>query len=121
MVSNGYNQTPTLTPPHPIAMITRVLRLLTVLCLALTCSLPGAIGQLDTEFWFAAPEVWANHGDQPILLRFSTLAEAAQVTVDQPANPTFPVQTLNISANGTQTLDLTPWIDDIEIRRSIRF
>ena len=114
MVSNGYNQAPKLTSPLPIAMITRILRLLTVLCLALTCSLPGAIGQLDTEFWFAAPEVWANHGDQPILLRFSTLAEAAQVTVDQPANPTFPVQTLNIPANGTQTLDLTPWIDDIE-------
>ena len=41
-------------------MIARVLRLLTVLCLALTCSMPGAIGQLDTEFWFVAPEVWAN-------------------------------------------------------------
>ena len=47
-------------------------------------------------------------------MRFSTLGEPAQVTVEQPANPTFPVQTLNIAANGTQTLDLTPWIDDIE-------
>ena len=74
----------------------------------------GCHRAVGTEFWFAAPEVWANHGDQPILLRFSTLAEAAQVTVDQPANPTFPVQILNIPANGTQTLDLTPWIDDIE-------
>ena len=95
-------------------MITRVLRLLTVLCLAVTCSLSGAIGQLDTEFWFVAPEVWDGHGDDPILLRFSTLGEPAQVTVEQPANPTFPVQTLNIAANGTQTLDLTPWLGDIE-------
>ncbi|HBP45874.1 MAG TPA: hypothetical protein DD635_08205 [Flavobacteriales bacterium] len=94
-------------------MSLRVLRLFTLFCLAIISSLPVA-GQLDTEFWFAAPEVWANHGDQPILLRFSTLTEAAQVTVDQPANPNFPSQNLNIPANGTQTLDLTPWLDDIE-------
>lgn len=95
-------------------MITRVLRLLIMLCPALTCSLPAAIGQLDTEFWFVAPEVWDGHGDDPILLRFSTLGEPAEVTVELPANPTFPVQTLNIAANGTQTLDLTPWLGDIE-------
>lgn len=95
-------------------MITRVLRLLIMLCPALTCSLPAAIGQLDTEFWFVAPEVWDGHGDDPILLRFSTLGEPAEVTVELPANPTFTVQTLNIAANGTQTLDLTPWLGDIE-------
>ena len=70
--------------------------------------------QLDTEFWFAAPEVWANHGDQPIVLRFSTLYQPAVVSVSQPANPGFPVQNLAIGAYGTMTLDLTPWIDDIE-------
>lgn len=70
--------------------------------------------QLDTEFWFAAPEVWANHGDQPIVLRFSTLDQPAVVSVSQPANPGFPVQNLAIGAYGTMTLDLTPWIDDIE-------
>lgn len=73
-----------------------------------------AIAQLDTEFWFAAPEVWANHGDQPILLRFSTLDDAANITIEQPANPAFPVQTLSVPANGTQTLNLTPWINMIE-------
>ena len=95
-------------------MNARFFRLFFSFCVGLTCSMQGAMGQLDTEFWFAAPEVWANHGDQPILLRFSTLDEAAEVTVDQPADPTFLAQTLNIPANGTQTLDLTPWIDDIE-------
>ena len=74
----------------------------------------NGVAQLDTEFWFAAPEVWANHGDQPILLRFSTLEDAANVTVTQPANGTFPAQNLSIAAYGTQTLDLTPWINDIE-------
>ena len=60
-----------------------------------------AAAQLDTEFWFVAPEIWANHGDAPILLRFSTLDEAAEVTVDQPANPGFPAQSLSIPATGT--------------------
>ncbi|MFZ8835943.1 MAG: gliding motility-associated C-terminal domain-containing protein [Flavobacteriales bacterium] len=76
--------------------------------------IPHANAQLDTEFWFAAPEVWASHGDQPIVLRFSTLSEAANVSVSQPANPAFPVQSIAVPANGTQTLNLTPWIDDIE-------
>ena len=95
-------------------MTRRIVQTLVALSAWLTLSLPTAFCQLDTEFWFAAPEVWANHGDQPILLRFSTLADAATVTVEQPANPAFPTQTLNIPANGTQTLDLTPWLDDIE-------
>ncbi|MAI22437.1 MAG: hypothetical protein CL828_00100 [Crocinitomicaceae bacterium] len=95
-------------------MTSRVFRLLTSLCLSLACSFQGAFGQLDTEFWFVAPEVWDGHGDDPILLRFSTLGDAAQITVEQPANLAFPIQTLNIPANGTQTLDLTPWLVDIE-------
>ena len=94
-------------------MTSRVFRLLTSLCLSLACSFQGAFGQLDTEFWFVAPEVWDGHGDDPILLRFSTLGDAAQITVEQPANPAFPIQTLNIPANGTQTLDLTTWLGDI--------
>jgi gliding motility-associated-like protein len=95
-------------------MIQSVLRLRLSMSVLFMCILPNAFGQLDTEFWFAAPEVWANHGDQPILLRFSTLADAATVTVEQPANPGFPPQSLNIPANGTQTLNLTPWLADIE-------
>jgi hypothetical protein len=56
-----------------------------------------AMAQVDTEFWFVAPEVWANHGDSPTLLRFATFDEDATVTVEQPANPGFPTQTLNIA------------------------
>ena len=85
-----------------------------ILLLLGICMFRTGTAQLDTEFWFAAPEVWANHGDQPILLRFSTLAEAANVTVSQPANGMFPIQNLSIPAFGTQTLNLTPWINDIE-------
>tara|TARA_B100000768_G_scaffold52773_1_gene51295 strand:+ start:715 stop:4281 length:3567 start_codon:yes stop_codon:yes gene_type:complete len=74
--------------------------------------------QLDTEFWFVAPEVWANHGDSPIVLRFSALDEAADVTVDQPANTGFPEQNITINASGTATLDLTAWLGMIENKPS---
>jgi hypothetical protein len=73
-----------------------------------------AWGQADTEFWFVAPEVWAGHGDSPALLRFATFGQAAVVTVNQPANPAFPVQTLNIPANSAQSLNLGPWLNLVE-------
>ena len=73
-----------------------------------------ASAQLDTLFWFVAPEVAQNHGDRPIVFRFASLSQAATITISQPANPSFPVQTINLLANDAQTLDLTPWIDIIE-------
>jgi gliding motility-associated-like protein len=74
----------------------------------------NSYSQLDSVFWFVAPEVAQNHGDRPIVFRFATLAAPATVTVSQPANPNFPVQTLTIAANSAQTLDVTPWIDMVE-------
>ena len=77
-----------------------------------------ANAQLDTLFWFVAPEVAQNHGDRPIVFRFATLATPATITVSQPANPGFPSQVFNLGANAAQTLDLTPWIDIIENKPS---
>lgn len=77
-----------------------------------------AMAQVDTEFWFVAPEVWANHGDSPTLLRFATFDEDAVVTVEQPANPGFPTQTLNIDANSVSSLNLAPWLSIIENKPS---
>jgi len=89
----------------------------TLLILTIT-GLSGAfthtLSQTDTEFWFVAPEVWAGHGDSPILLRFATFDEAALITVEQPANPNFPTQTLNVDANSVYSLDLTTWLSQIE-------
>jgi gliding motility-associated-like protein len=73
-----------------------------------------ASAQLDTLFWFVAPEIAQSHGDRPIVFRFATLATPATITVSQPANPGFPPQVINLGANAAQTLDLTPWIDIIE-------
>jgi gliding motility-associated-like protein len=83
-------------------------------CFFLVVHLSGLQAQTDTEFWFVAPEVWAGHGDSPIVLRFATFDEAANITIDQPANPAFPAQILNIAANGTATINLTAWIGMIE-------
>lgn len=71
-------------------------------------------GQTDTLFWFVAPEISDLHGDRPILLRFATLSESAEIVVSQPANPGFPVQTLALGPFDSQSLDLTDYIDMIE-------
>ena len=74
----------------------------------------NSLAQLDTLFWFVAPEVAQNHGDRPIVFRFASLNAPAVVTISQPANPAFPTQTINLAANDAQTLNLTTWIDIIE-------
>jgi gliding motility-associated-like protein len=72
--------------------------------------------QVDTEFWFAAPEVSVDGSnfDRPIMLRIATLTQASTVTVSQPANPGFVPITVNVAASATANIDLTPWIDIIE-------
>lgn len=72
--------------------------------------------QLDTLFWFAAPEISSSISniDRPIYLRVSTVDLASNVVVDQPANPSFAPISINIAAGSTQTIDLTDWIDQIE-------
>ncbi len=83
-------------------------------CLSSIASVHEVKAQIDTEFWFVAPEVWANHGDSPTLLRFATFDESAIVTVEQPANPAFPTQTLSIPANSVSSLNLAPWLVQVE-------
>lgn len=75
-----------------------------------------ARAQVDTEFWFAAPEVSVDGStfDRPITLRIATLTQASTVTVSQPANPGFVPITVNVGASATASIDLTPWIDIIE-------
>ena len=82
--------------------------------LCLLASVYDAAAQVDTEFWFVAPEVWANHGDSPTLLRFATFDQSAIVTVEQPANAAFPTQTLSVPANSVSSLNLAPWLTLVE-------
>lgn len=66
-----------------------------------------AWGQLDDEFWFVAPEVIVDHGDSPILLRFATYNDPADIVVDMPANPNYGTYTFSMAANSVVSLDLT--------------
>jgi len=72
--------------------------------------------QFDTLFWFAAPEVAiANlNFDRPIYLRITSSNNPSQVTISQPANPTFVPININIASLSTAQVDLTPWIEQIE-------
>jgi gliding motility-associated-like protein len=71
-------------------------------------------GQVDTEFWFVAPEVTSGHGDRPLYLRISTLDKAALVKVVQPARGNLQLASANIPANTTHTIDLTKFHSTLE-------
>jgi hypothetical protein len=73
-----------------------------------------AYAQQDTVFWFTAPDVAAEHGDSPIFIRISTIDEAANINLSEPANSSFSPINLNIPANTTQSINLTPFKNIIE-------
>lgn len=94
-------------------------RRLFVMTSLLWLSLIACHAQLDTSFWFVAPEVcqWNNptNFDRPIKLVFSTPGNVpATVTISQPANPAFTLIQQVVPANGSATVDLTNYIADIE-------
>lgn len=84
-----------------------------VLLFFLLCHLQ-LTAQLDTSFWFVAPEVTSGHGDNPTVFRFATMNQPATIVVSQPANPAFPIQTLNLLANASETINLQNWLNLVE-------
>jgi len=85
-----------------------------LLLLCTTLMLQSAFAQKDTVFWFAAPEVAASAGDAPIFLRFMTYENPADVTVSLPADGSFTPINLSIPANTVDSVDLTPFLAQIE-------
>lgn len=86
-------------------------------CLAFllfTSTYSQSIAQVDTLFWFAAPEVAASQGESPILLRFMSYENPATVTVSLPANGAFIPISVSLPANSTNSIDLTPFLSSIE-------
>lgn len=73
-----------------------------------------SFSQIDTVFWFAAPEVSASAGDSPIYLRFMTYDDPANVTMSLPANGGFTPINLAIPANSVDSIILTPFLANIE-------
>ena len=73
-----------------------------------------ALGQIDNEFWFVAPEVTSSHEDDPIQMRIAAFDLPAEVELSMPANPGFvPIQ-VSVPAGGASTIVLTPFLNDIE-------
>lgn len=87
-------------------------QLLYLLCLLLLYQ--NLHSQSGVEFWFVAPDVSSGHADRPISLRISTFGNPANVTIEQPANGGFTPISLTIAANNTSSVDLTPYIDEVE-------
>lgn len=71
-------------------------------------------GQIDTEFWFVAPDVDADHGDTPIILSLASAGEAADVTFSLPADPSFEPIIYSLAANETRLVFLTQFKNQLE-------
>lgn len=70
--------------------------------------------QIDTSFWFVAPDISAGLGQSPIKMYFTTYSSASTVYLRQPANGAFTPITINIPANSVDSVDLTPFIASVE-------
>jgi hypothetical protein len=76
--------------------------------------LSRSIAQIDTSFWFAAPDISSGHGDSPVKLRLMSYSSASTVTISQPANGAFTPVVVNLPANSVDSVDLTPFLAGIE-------
>ncbi len=76
------------------------------------------LAQLDSVFWFVAPEISQNglqNLDRPIKLNIASFSNSPiHVSVSQPANSSFAPIIRTIPPNGTLTVDLTPFMDMVE-------
>lgn len=72
--------------------------------------------QTDTLFWFVAPEVTANHEDDPVRFKISSFGQSSTVTISMPANPGFTPIVQVVAANTMETVDMTAFKDIIENR-----
>jgi gliding motility-associated-like protein len=89
------------------------------ICLSLLILFFNGLGnksytQVDTIFWFAAPEVASSMGDLPVYFRFLTYDSPATVTISQPANVGFVPIVFTIPAQQVDSVELTPFLADIE-------
>jgi gliding motility-associated-like protein len=80
-------------------------------------STPIVFAQIDTEFWFAAPDVSShNNFDKPIILRVTSFREGSTITISQPSNGGLPTQTFTLDPSTSKSIDITAWIDAVECR-----
>jgi gliding motility-associated-like protein len=92
---------------------------LTALLLLSSALIPTLQAQKDTAFWLVAPDIidqtgQGPHTDHPVAFRFCSYELPATVTVEQPANPGFPVQTLELAPGSTASLMFPPFFEAVE-------
>jgi hypothetical protein len=86
---------------------------LTLFLAVLLISITGE-SQIDTLFWFVAPEATSGHGDAPVTFRMAAFNAPAQVIIDQPANPMFMPLVTNIASNSAVSVDVTAYLNLLE-------
>ena len=74
----------------------------------------SGFAQIDTEFWFAAPDLDVNHAQAPIRFCVVSYEETANVVFEQPANPSFIQQSFHINANDCYVYDVSDIISMVE-------
>lgn len=73
--------------------------------------------QIDTDFWFAAPDLEAQHEQVPVRFCVTTFDQSATVTFSQPANPLgFQPHTIEVPAHSYQLYDVSNIINIVETR-----
>ncbi|TAG91882.1 MAG: hypothetical protein EAZ20_02990, partial [Bacteroidetes bacterium] len=90
-----------------------------LLCLLLSIIHFVCKAQIDTQFWFVAPDVVSiaqGHGDRPIHFYITTNNQPATVTFTLPANNTFTPAVFNVAANTSFGYEVTAIIDFVENR-----
>lgn len=70
--------------------------------------------QVDTVFWFVAPEVENGHADRPIYFHVATLNQPSVVNISIPAAGITMVNNVTIAANSSQAFNVTAFINNLE-------
>jgi gliding motility-associated-like protein len=70
--------------------------------------------QIDTSFWFVAPDMASGLGESPIKMYFTTYNTSSTVYLRQPANGAFVPITKVIPAFSVDSVDLTTFIATVE-------
>ncbi len=68
--------------------------------------------QIDTMFWFAAPDQNDLY-DDPVYIRVATFKKPSTVTISMPANSSFSKITQTVAANSTYSFDMTSYLATI--------
>ena len=78
-----------------------------VLCISLIIVSLQGNAQVDKQFWFSVPEVTDQHGDEPMVFRFTSFDKPANVTISFPANKSLSPLKLSLGANSSGSIDVT--------------